>query len=488
MKHYYLTLLIIFALSIPLHTVANTIGDNDTCVGAIALNCNDSITGTTTDNTDTGANAAPDEFYKYTGDGDLEEITISLCDDVTDYDSYLRVYTDCTLTTEVTANDDACGLQSEVSFLSDGTSTYYIMVEGFASFSGVFQLDISCVSGLTNDSCTFATPIACGDAVVGETTMDTDSGFNESPDEFFIFTGDGFEQEVTITMCDGGTNYDSWLRVFTDCSLTNQIVNNDDTCGTQSEVMFTSDGVSSYIIMVEGYLGFSGDFSLSVSCSGPPMPPPNDLIENSIFINDAGGFPYTDPDVSSTDATPEAGSTMDCDLTGIDGVWYHFTPATDIMVSGSIATPQGVRAVIFFTAPSENAILEDLSRVDQEDNPCFTGDSASIIALAGQTYYAFAANKGVNTSFSFESNVLGVTTSLFDQFTFYPNPVNNTLNLNASTTITQVRVTNILGQNMLQQNINATQTALDISTLKAGNYFMEITIDKLTHTYQFIKE
>lgn len=468
--------------------MANTLGDNDTCVGAIDLNCNDSITGSTLDNTDTAANAAPDEFYKYTGDGDLEEITISLCSDVTDYDSYLRVYTDCTLATEVTANDDACELQSEVSFLSDGTSTYYIMVEGFAANSGVFQLDISCVSGLTNDSCSFATPIACGDAVVGETTTDTDSGFNESPDEFFIFTGDGFEQEVTVTMCDGGTDYDSWLRIFSSCDLNNQIAENDDTCNTQSEVMFTSDGISSYIIMIEGYLINSGNFSLSISCSGPPMPPPNDLIENSIFINDAGGFPYTDPDVSSTDATPEAGATQDCDLAGINGVWYHFTPEANTLISGAVETPLGIRAVIFFTAPSENATIDELARVAQEDNPCFTGETASITATAGQTYYALAANMGGDTSFNFTSEVLGVETSVFDAFTMYPNPADRELFLNGTTPIEQIKISNVLGQTILAKHINNTTSSLNIAALSPGNYFISVTINRLVNTYQFIKQ
>jgi len=488
MKQYYFSILTILALSFTSQIFANAMGDNDTCVGAIDLNCNDSITGTTADNTDTGGNPAPDEFYKYTGDGDLEEITISLCSDITDYDSFLRVFTDCTLTNQVAANDDSCGLQSEVSFLSEGTTTYYIMVEGFNAISGNFQLEISCVSGLTNDSCTFATPIACGDTVVGETTNDTDSGFNESPDEFFIFTGDGFEQEVTVTMCDGGTNYDSFLRVFSACDLNNQIVNNDDSCGLQSEVAFTSDGTSSYIIMVEGFAGFSGDFSLSISCSGPPMPPPNDLIENSILIDEAGGFPYTDPEVSSTDATPEIGVTMNCDLTGIDGVWYHFTPDENISVSGIIETPAGIRAVIFFKAPSENATIDQLSRVEQEDNPCFTGETASITAMAGQTYYAFAANKGANTSFSFETSVLGISNTVFKDFTFYPNPTQNQLYLEATSTIEQIEITNVLGQTVSKQIINNQSTDFDVSNLNAGTYFLKATIEGSTNTYQFIKQ
>ena len=52
---------------------------NNNCSAAIALNCDDTITGTTTNATDSGGQPAPDVYYSYTGSGSAEEITISLC-------------------------------------------------------------------------------------------------------------------------------------------------------------------------------------------------------------------------------------------------------------------------------------------------------------------------------------------------------------------------------------------------------------------------
>ncbi len=117
---------------------------NNGCSGAIALDCDAIVTGSTANATDSGGEAAPDVYYSYTGSGTIENITISLCGGGTNYNSYLRVYSDCTLATEIIANDDFCGEQSELTFESDGSSTYYIMVEGAGAASGVFSLEISC--------------------------------------------------------------------------------------------------------------------------------------------------------------------------------------------------------------------------------------------------------------------------------------------------------------------------------------------------------
>jgi len=117
---------------------------NNSCSGAIALDCDDIITGSTANATDSGGEAAPDVYFNYTGAGTPENITISLCGGGTNYDSYLSVYSDCTLATEIIANDDFCGEQSELTFESDGSSTYFIMVEGAGTASGAYSLEISC--------------------------------------------------------------------------------------------------------------------------------------------------------------------------------------------------------------------------------------------------------------------------------------------------------------------------------------------------------
>ena len=68
------------------------------------------------------------------------------------YNTYLAVYTDCDLTTEIIANDDFCAEQSELTFESDGIATYLIMVEGAQTAFGDYTLEVTCedVLGLNN--------------------------------------------------------------------------------------------------------------------------------------------------------------------------------------------------------------------------------------------------------------------------------------------------------------------------------------------------
>jgi uncharacterized membrane protein len=118
---------------------------NNLCGNAIALSCGDIISGSTSNATDNGGNTSPDVFYSYTGNGTAEMITISLCDTNTNFNTFLRVFTACDLTEEIAFDDNSCGDQSEVDFESDGTSTYYILVEGSGSSdSGEFTLEITC--------------------------------------------------------------------------------------------------------------------------------------------------------------------------------------------------------------------------------------------------------------------------------------------------------------------------------------------------------
>ncbi|MFT5103731.1 MAG: ribosomal protein L11, partial [Candidatus Latescibacterota bacterium] len=95
-----------------------TLLTDDTCAGATPMACGDVVTGDTTTNTDTGGfNGAPDVWYSYTGTGAQEFVTFSLCDGGTSYDSRLTVYDMCGAV-ELATNDDFCGLQSQLGFLS----------------------------------------------------------------------------------------------------------------------------------------------------------------------------------------------------------------------------------------------------------------------------------------------------------------------------------------------------------------------------------
>lgn len=119
-----------------------------------------------------------------------------------------------------------------------------------------------------NNDCENAIALACGDSVEGSTTFATHSGGNSSTDVFYTYTGSGEEEEVTVSLCEGNTNFNTLIRVFTDCSFTEEIAFNDDECGEYSEITFISNGTDTYYIMVEGSdEEDNGDFTLEISCS-----------------------------------------------------------------------------------------------------------------------------------------------------------------------------------------------------------------------------
>ncbi|MDG2052848.1 MAG: hypothetical protein P8J69_03660, partial [Flavobacteriaceae bacterium] len=245
-------------VSIPFVPNRNSAGSDD-CTGATEVLAGETYVGNTGDYNDTGGNSGPDVWYSYAGSAG--DITLSLCDGGTDYDSYLRVFDACD-GTQIANNDDFCSLQSELVFTADGTSTYYIMIEGYSSSSGNYSLAVSGEFPGGSDNCNDATPVFDGETYLGDTTTKTDTGGNSAPDAWYSYSGAA--GDVTISLCDGGTDYDSYLRVFDACDGT-QIANNDDSCSLQSELVFTADGTSTYYIMVEGYSSSSGNFSLAVS-------------------------------------------------------------------------------------------------------------------------------------------------------------------------------------------------------------------------------
>jgi len=128
-----------------------SIPPNDLCSNAIPINCTTgSINGTTVGATfDAMAtcgttNTAPGVWYLFTTDV-VANVDMDLCNTLPTWDSKLSVYEGtCAALTCVTGNDDFCGLLSGVSFLAQPGINYYVLVHGFSTATGAFQLDISC--------------------------------------------------------------------------------------------------------------------------------------------------------------------------------------------------------------------------------------------------------------------------------------------------------------------------------------------------------
>ncbi len=134
---------------------------NDDCANAISIDCNTTTSGYTTGATlETPAPAfcgtgltAPGVWYTLAGfDGDMYATT---CGSTTPYDTKINVYTgSCGSWTCVGGNDDdfTCTSNlSTVSWTGSSADTYYILVQGFSSATGAFDLFVGC--GSNNNSC-----------------------------------------------------------------------------------------------------------------------------------------------------------------------------------------------------------------------------------------------------------------------------------------------------------------------------------------------
>lgn len=553
---------------------------NDECDDAIALECGDTHSGNTVFASDSGGNAAPDVFYSYTGNGEVEFVTVSLCG--SNYDTYLRVYSDCTLSNQIAFNDDSCGVQSQLTFESDGFSTYYIMVEGWGSNAGEYTIELTCaglpgcgdlftdsggetgnynnnedtwwtftpdvagdivtvtfsefdieenwdylfvydgldgsaplIATLTgntlpgpfsatnidgaltfnfvsdgsvnypgwvaliecgpytepNDDCEDAIALSCGDIVSGDTSFATDSGMNPSADVFYTYTGSGSPEIVTLSLCD--SNFDTYIRVFTDCDLNNEIAYNDDFCGIQSQVAFMSDGTSTYVIMVEGFGSQFGEYTLEISCVDSP-----DCGDEFTDTGGNAGNYGANEDIVWT-FTPNAGEVATLTFTSFDveanwdALYVYDGPDTSapLLDSGNPATNGGFPAGGYWgnTIPGP-----------------FTSTHASGALTVRFLSDGSVQNAGWTADVA--CGIVGMESHTISGLVFYPNPMNNVLNIQADTTIDQVIIYNVLGQAVLVQNVNSTSVQLNVSELASGSYMMKVTSEGTTVTHQVVRK
>ncbi len=132
---------------------------NDLCANAFVLTGDGTVAGTTINATVDSPGAgtcnsvgvtAPGVWYKFTDvSGTGSVVTMNTCSAV-GYDTRLSVYSgSCGALTCVTANDDmspSCpsgSFRSQVTFTSDGSSTYYVLVHGYSTSVGNFELNVS---------------------------------------------------------------------------------------------------------------------------------------------------------------------------------------------------------------------------------------------------------------------------------------------------------------------------------------------------------
>lgn len=114
----------------------------------------------------------------------------------------------------------------------------------------------------------------------------------------------------------------------------------------------------------------------------------------------------------------------------------------------------------------------------------------TIVPTGTTTYYA------TQTIGECESEPFAVTVDVvlggkdFDlaSFRYYPNPVNDVLNVSYSKTMTAITVFNLLGQEVIAKTINQSDAQVDLSQLAAGTYMVKVQSEDAFKVIKVVKK
>lgn len=160
------------------------------------------------------------------------------------------------------------------------------------------------------------------------------------------------------------------------------------------------------------------------------------------------------------------------------------------------ASPQNITAATAAEATIEDIVVTATGTVlwyTSEDAALAGGEplAAGTQVTAGTTYYAVQTVgecRSTQVLAVLIEQVLGDKGFDASSFSYYPNPVNNVLNLSYSSEITSVAVFNLLGQRVIEQQPKAATAKLDTSVLAEGTYLVRVTVGNVVKTIKVVKK
>ena len=225
------------------------------CGGVDSASTQGLVNNITTYNCTNWDESGPEYVYSFVPHGN-GQVTATLSNMMTDLDVFVLEGT-CGQNSCITYGD------SSATFNAKSGTQYYIVVDGYAGASGNFTLSVVC-----GWICEPVDTIGCGDvdssSTVGKsnkiTTYNCTSWDESGPEYVYSFVPQGNGQ-VTATI----SNIIADLDVFVLQGACGQ--NNCIAYGDSSAIFNAMSGIQYYIV-VDGYSGASGIYTLEVTCSG----------------------------------------------------------------------------------------------------------------------------------------------------------------------------------------------------------------------------
>ncbi|MCW1148287.1 T9SS type A sorting domain-containing protein [Flavobacterium lacisediminis] len=307
---------------------------NDNFANAAVISCGNTYTGSTVyasldeDSAPDGFGAdmdAPNVWFSFTGSGTAQTVTLDLC--ASSYDSSVLIYTGTSgALTLIGGNDDdaSCtnGTRSKASFNSDGTTTYYIAIEGWNSGStGAYSMTVSCVAvnppAVTNQDCGTSLAVNVDGVNVGSdnsygtvnATQPSCDSFGSIQDVWFSFqapTSGLVDCAVTVGSMTSGnfTVYSGTCATLTETTL----ACNSNFTGTITENLTGLVAGNTYYVQVWSNASEQGTFIINLS---------DPSLSSSSFDNNAfTAYPNPVKDILNLSYTSEISNVQVVNMLG----------------------------------------------------------------------------------------------------------------------------------------------------------------------------
>ncbi|WP_298138171.1 T9SS type A sorting domain-containing protein [Flavobacterium sp.] len=223
-------------------------------------------------------------------------------------------------------------------------------------------------------------------------------------------------------------------------------------------------------------------------------PPANDNCAGAIALTAGGTFATNPLVVSNSAATNSNPPTPGCAFFQGGDVWYSVV----VPASGNITVetnPNGTSPITDTGLAVYSGACASLTLVQCDDDSSTSGNFSKI-SLTGRTpgevLYVNVWEYGNDAVGTFQVSAYDASlgNGSFDSsnFTFYPNPVKDVLNLSYSQNINKVQVINILGQEVKTETMDTNQVQVDMSNFPIGTYLVKITSGNDVKTIKVVKE
>ncbi|WP_084626431.1 T9SS type A sorting domain-containing protein [Mesonia mobilis] len=423
----------------------------------------------------------------------------------------------------------------------ENTDTYSEVI-GPVTFTTLAEIpeNDACSSAEFIDSMPFSTEMNANGATNNNGFITVCGGLGMNDGVWYSFVGDGYP--ITITV-EETTDWNSEIGLYSGSCNNLSCVESVDTEESIQQIVFNSQEGENYFINIGVNSGtnnaLEGAFELEISTLGPPpCAEPSAIIIQNIESNSASlswsengeanqwevyygliGFdPETEGEMIVVENDPQV-TLPNLVSSSTYGVYIKsiceqneselIGPVNFITQTQICADPTNVSIADITESSAEINWVEngeatewiivygtlgfnpETDGTEVVDNDGVLGETLTGLEAGTYEVYVYSicseSVSDISESEVFSTANLSTQNHLFNNFQYYPNPVNSTLNLEANSRIDRVEIYNITGKKIYSNTIGSLTHQLDVSFTSAGIYLMKVYIEDQEKTFKLIK-